>query len=74
MFSLSKIFNSFNNEDNSYYLQDINEVRCEDCMDDITCCYACGQADKSSEMRFVDSNPYCSYCYGPDLEIQNESD
>lgn len=61
-------------EDSSYYIQDMNVVRCEDCMDDITVCTNCSVTDSSSEMRFVDSKPYCSCCYGPDLEIQNESD
>jgi hypothetical protein len=62
------------NKENTFYNQDRNEERCEDCMDDITSCSSCGETDISSNMRFVDFKPYCSSCYGPDMEIQNESD
>jgi hypothetical protein len=62
------------NKENTFYDQNKNEERCEDCMDDVTTCTNCQESDESSKMRFVDSKPYCSSCYGPDMEIQNESD
>jgi len=68
------ICNKWVNKENTFYNQDMNKEICEDCMDDVTTCEGCFQSDLSSKMRFVDSKPYCSSCYGPDMEIQNESD
>lgn len=62
------------NKENTIYNQNMNQEICEDCMDEVTTCESCFESDLSSTMRFVDSKPYCSSCYGPDLEIQNESD
>jgi hypothetical protein len=61
-------------EENSYFIQSLFLTLCEDCMDKVDTCTYCQETDLSRNMRYVDSKPYCSGCYGPDMEIQNESD